>query len=379
MRKITKALTLGAALLLAACGGGTSDGATPSPIAQLQACLGLGVNDFLGALGAFQPLLGVAANPGSAAALGITWTEISDTEYDFSIPADLDGDGTPDGQFVGRASFSADPEGGGLTLGDSVQLTWMLQGNPDLDGSADITVTLTPTHLGVHGTIGFDSQDGCSFTIFADQLSPLELRIDGVWPPTPAFAVPDTSIHIAGSALIEILIGDDSLMATADFSDTAPEVLISNASAFVAGTQTAPPSFAINLGPATVGCGSATVDDWVGTWDVDYDCQSPGFNSSGSEVFVITKLSATRLQIDGNDTTFNEQFVFFIDLNANDASRGTYTFIDTEAEIEDRGEYWLTCEIVGTNVIFRINKTGEFGPVGFTQREGTCTGDGSKR
>ncbi len=103
MRKIGTVLALAAVLGLAACGGnGDDDGGGAAAIAQLKACLGLGVNDFLGALGAFEPLLGVAANPASAAALGITWTEISDTGREVSVPAGRDADGMREGQFGGR-------------------------------------------------------------------------------------------------------------------------------------------------------------------------------------------------------------------------------------------------------------------------------------
>ena len=178
-------------------------------------------------------------------------------------------------------------------------------------------------------------------------------------------------------------------MATAEFAEDAPQVLLSNISANIAGVPSTPSNFTIDLGEdlgnAGTECeffpGNVTADSWVGTWDVRYDCFAPGFNSGGDEEFIVTKVSDTRLSIQGHDITFDERFVFIIDLDANDLSQGTYTFIDEENGIEDRGDYWLTCVSVLGQDILQLNKTGKYGPIGWTGsgNTGSCDGDGTKR
>ncbi|MEM8885119.1 MAG: hypothetical protein AAGD14_13705 [Planctomycetota bacterium] len=200
--------------LLSGCSSGSDDppiASVATQIAELQGCLADGLDDIIGTLGGFETLLAIASDPASAVRLGVTWTPISPTEYDFTIPIDLDGDGTDDGSFDGTAIFSDTPTDG-IALGDTVDVFWTLIGNPNLTGTADLLLTFDATHLALSGTLAFSDPSGdCAFTMTADAATPLELVIAGAWPPAPAFEIPQSRISVGGDFEIVVILNGNKL------------------------------------------------------------------------------------------------------------------------------------------------------------------------
>jgi len=369
-RNLIPALCL--ALLAPACGGGTGDDGPGAPLTaaqELQACLGEGLTTYLASFGGLTALLTVASDPAAAAALGATWTEVSATVYDFSLPVDLDGDGAPDATIDGTATFSADPDGG-LSLGDEVNLEWDLVGHPELDGDGDISVRLGLTGLEVWGATNFADPDRCAFTFGAAFLEPLLVRIPGVWPPAPAVLLDsEPPVEIGGRGSVTVWSGEDALSADLLFSDSSNDVAVSDATITVDGVVQSLPDVVIALGPSGSPLG---LQDWVGTWDIVYECETIIQTTfQGNERFVVTiRNGAPHVEVE--DFTEQITFSFDVDLDANSTTSGTFRFVAGSGP--DRFEERGTIRLIFEAGQLRIRKDSEYGAVGFLggEQDGTC-------
>lgn len=372
MRSVRTTLALAAALLLGACSGGDGTDPNATSIAQLDTCMETGLDGFMGSLGGLSTLLAVANTPESAGSLGVTWTEATPKVFNFSIPADLDGDGTPTGRFEGSATFDRAPDGG-ILPGDVVQVQWTLTGHPDLSGDGDIRVELAPGGVELWGGVELDnSSQNCSFAFSVAELLPLVVRIPGVWPLTSSLAADLATPDVSGSGSANVRAGENALSALLRFSGSGVDA--TNISATVRGVTRLLPNRRISFGngppPEVTG-----LNDWKGTWDIDYACANfTGGQFTGREVFEITPLPDGTLSVSFEDLGdgFKDDFIIGKDANGAVGPFDYDTPTDDGGGFTERGTYRLER---GQSGALEIRKDSTFGPwktLNSSNARGTC-------
>ncbi|MHC4847310.1 MAG: hypothetical protein ACYTEG_02520 [Planctomycetota bacterium] len=201
-------------VLVLACGGGSGDGGSNPPVAnlqalttQLQTCALVRTGDLSRILALLQPLFDAAADEEAAAEWEITIEASTDAgdppnTYTYSIPFDLDGDGSKDAEMAGKITFDRDPTEG-VPPGMVADLTWNLTAaGGDVTGSGALHVVLGEAgamQVSGNGSIS-DAPTGCSFEFVVDEAAPL---IIGPFPiAEPLRADPSLAIELPiGSSL----------------------------------------------------------------------------------------------------------------------------------------------------------------------------------
>ncbi|MHC4409277.1 MAG: hypothetical protein ACYS0F_09760, partial [Planctomycetota bacterium] len=204
-------------IVVPACGGGSGGdgGGSNPPVANLQAltsqlqmCALVRSGDLSRILALLQPLFDSAADEEAAAEWGITIEASTDAgdppnTYTYSIPFDLDGDGSEDAVVTGKITFDRDPTEG-IPPGTVADLTWNLTAaDGDVTGSGALHVVLGEAgamQVSGNGSIS-DARDGCMFEFTVAESAPLSI---GPFPiAEPLRADPSAAIELPSGSTLE--------------------------------------------------------------------------------------------------------------------------------------------------------------------------------
>ncbi len=276
----------------------TSTTPIPAAATAMDKTLKSDMEKFTPQVSRFEGILIGIFNPGTPLAQGVTMTPDNSPgapphSFTFTGPYDGNGDGFNEATVNGKVTFAGDPIAtwSGATGQVTVDITIPLVGHVY---HADINFSITSAERQISGSGTFTTNPltGTTTTITIPAAMPLVIKTAT----GAAGAVSNACGHsLNGPVQIEVTGASGTLKSTWNFSSNSSSVGVNNR-AFTdsAGLTTGLPDSTVD-----VPCGSSgTINDWVGTYHVEWACmprESGNFNST------LTVTGPTTITVDEGD------------------------------------------------------------------------------